>query len=123
MQQHLPACAHMKALSGRACSAPGGTACCEGAAAALSLRGHKSFVGYAAGGGVGGVAERVARRLAALQLDVEPSIVGASAGVLHANPADFLQLFRTEAVGPLHVQQGRSTQHRCAAVSGFHVRP
>jgi hypothetical protein len=29
---------------------------------------------------------------------VEPSIVGASAGVLHANPADFLQLFRTEAV-------------------------
>lgn len=29
---------------------------------------------------------------------IENSIVGASAGVLHASPADFLQLFRTEAV-------------------------
>lgn len=36
---------------------------------------------------------------------VEPSIVGASAGVLHANPADFLQLFRTEAVSAIACRQ------------------
>ena len=53
---------------------------------------------------------------------VEPSIVGASAGVLHANPADFLQLFRTEAVGPLHVEQGGVMQHRRTGVTRHRIR-